>query len=327
MKRNQLLQGVGAFLGMLLLILDAKTALLGAQTGIDLCLRTVIPSLFPFFVCSILLTSSLSGISFSALRPFGKICGIPPGAETILLSGLFGGYPVGAQCVTAAYHNKLLSRGEAERMLAFCNNVGPAFLFGMVSSLFASPWISWLLWGIHILGALLTAVVLPPNGEERISADSTVQQASIAQILRQAITAMGNVCGWVVIFRVVLAFLHRWLLWIFPVEIQTILAGILELTNGCVELGNVTDMHLRFLVVSGLLAFGGLCVTMQTISVTTGLSLRLYFLGKGIQTVFCTAVAFALAYRNCYPLGILLGMIIVKRKLQKKSSNRCSLGV
>ena len=40
-------------LGMLALILDGRTAIEGARQGIGLCLRTVIPSLFPFFVLSI----------------------------------------------------------------------------------------------------------------------------------------------------------------------------------------------------------------------------------------------------------------------------------
>ena len=47
---------------MLALILDSKTALLGAQSGLDLCVRTVIPSLFPFFVISILLTAPFGGM-------------------------------------------------------------------------------------------------------------------------------------------------------------------------------------------------------------------------------------------------------------------------
>ena len=48
---------------MLALILDGRTAIDGARQGIELCLRTVIPSLFPFFVLSILLTSSLLGMA------------------------------------------------------------------------------------------------------------------------------------------------------------------------------------------------------------------------------------------------------------------------
>ena len=68
---------------MLALILDGRTAIDGARQGIELCLRTVIPSLFPFFVLSILLTSSLLGSSLIVLRPLGRLFGMPEGAEPL----------------------------------------------------------------------------------------------------------------------------------------------------------------------------------------------------------------------------------------------------
>ena len=56
MKRRTAAALVFSSAGMLVLILDGKAALLGAQAGVELCLNTVIPSLFPFFVLSVLLT-------------------------------------------------------------------------------------------------------------------------------------------------------------------------------------------------------------------------------------------------------------------------------
>ena len=43
--------------GMMMLILDSQTAMHGAAEGIVLCINSVVPSLFPFFVLSILLTN------------------------------------------------------------------------------------------------------------------------------------------------------------------------------------------------------------------------------------------------------------------------------
>ena len=71
MKQNNQIYGIGAAVGMLLLILDSKTAVTGAWDGIELCLRTVIPSLFPFFIISAALTSSLAGMKLPLLRPLG----------------------------------------------------------------------------------------------------------------------------------------------------------------------------------------------------------------------------------------------------------------
>lgn len=327
MKRKQLLPGIGASVGMLILILDGKTALEGAQSGIELCLRTVIPSLFPFFVLSILLTSSCAGASLPLLRPLGRLCGVPKGAESIFISGFLGGYPVGAQSISAAYHSGQLSKQDAERMLGFCNNAGPAFLFGMAASMFPRKGIAWVLWGIHILSALLAALTLPAGGSGSTKLRRQ-PKTSLSDALRSAVHVMATVCGWVVLFRVVIAFLKRWILWIFPAEVQVALTGLLELSNGCYELLSVNDVSLRFCICSGILAFGGLCVTMQTVSVTSGLSLRYYFGGKLMQTLFSLALCGGIVF-GAWPFctAAVLGSVIILRKTQKRCSIRQTVGV
>lgn len=160
-RRADTLTGIAAATGIALLILDSKTALAGAQSGVELCIRTVIPSLFPFFLFSILLTTSLIGRRIPILRPVCRLCRIPGGAESILIAGFLGGYPVGAQCVSQAYRAGQLSHRDARRMLGFCNNCGPAFLFGMAAALFREWWAPWSLWGIHIFSALCVGVLIP----------------------------------------------------------------------------------------------------------------------------------------------------------------------
>lgn len=327
MNQKRLWTGIGASVGMLILILDGKTAMEGAQTGVDLCLKTVVPSLFPFFLLSILLTSSFSGTSLPLLRPLGRLCGIPKGAESILLSGFLGGYPVGAQSIAAAYKHGQLSKLDAERMLAFCNNAGPAFLFGMVASMFPRKWMAWALWGIHIVSAVLVSMILPANFSDPAKMSNTTE-ITLSKALHSSIAVMAAVCGWVVLFRVLISFLKRWLLWLLPIELQVAVTGLLELSNGCCELLCISDVSLRFLAASGILAFGGACVTMQTISVTSGLSLRNYLLGKVLQTVFSIVLSCILLYGTAIPAGLVFLMILlVKQKKQKKSSIPSAVGV
>ena len=138
---------------------------------------------------------------------------------------------------------------------------------------------------------------------------------SPASALNTAITVMATVCGWVVLFRVLLAFLKRWIFWILPAAVQVAVTGILELSNGCCELLSVPDVSARFCICSGLLAFGGLCVTMQTVSVTAGLSMKPYFLGKLLQTLFSLALAGLMAYGIWLPFGVLsIGALAIKLK-------------
>ena len=149
---------------------------------------------------------------------------------------------------------------------------------------------------------------------------------SPSSALSTAIQVMATVCGWMVLFRVLLAFLKRWIFWILPTAVQVAITGILELSNGCCELLAVPDVSARFCICSGLLAFGGLCVTMQTVSVTAGLSMKPYFLGKLLQTLFSLALAGLMAYGVWLPFGVLsIGALVIK--LQKKSSFSKVIGV
>lgn len=295
MKRKQIVTGITAAAAMAVLILDSRTALAGGQEGIGLCIRSLIPSLFPFFVLSGLITHAFTGTSLPILRPVGRIFRIPAGCESLLIPAFLGGYPAGAQCVGQAYHQGNISRSCAQRLLLFCNNAGPAFLFGVLGPVFPSVGTLWALWGIQIGASLLCAWLIP--GSEESGRMIPGGDFSLTDSLSASVRIMGNVCGWVILFRVLIAFLERWLLWLLPEEAQVAVSGILELSNGCCGLIGIPDLRMRFLICSGMLSFGGLCVAMQTASVSGGLSLLPYLGSKVVQSVFCLCVSAAFLYR------------------------------
>lgn len=286
--------------GLIILILDAKTALTGAMEGISLCLNTVIPSLFPFFLFSILLNSTLTGTHLGFLRPIGKLLGIPKGAESLLLLGLLGGYPVGAQCVSEAHRNGSIDRHEAKRMLGFCSNAGPAFIFGMGSCLFASKYILWALWGIHIVSALLVGLLLPGKRRSNCKLPQS-EHLTIILALNKAIRTIVSVCSWVIIFRVLLTFLQKWCFWMIDDKEQAFFTGLLELSNGCYRLFNTVSQGTRFVLCAFFLGFGGLCVLMQTASVTAELGTGMYFPGKVLQGSFSLFLSGMLQYILFHP--------------------------
>ena len=283
---------------MLILILDSKTALRGAADGIELCLKTVVPSLFPFFVLSAALMQSCQGS--------GAVMGI-------LIPAFLGGYPVGAQTVYQAYRSGAVSKRDAEKLLAFCNNAGPAFLFGMVGQLFPGQSWVWALWGTHVLGAVIAAgfVVGFPIS---IPVSGGCIPKNPAEIMRKSVGIMAVVCGWIVLFRVVIAFLDRWIFWLFPAEVRVALIGLLELSNGCWELRTIPSIPARFLLCGGMIAVGGLCVSMQTASVTPGLSLRFYALGKLVQLGTSLIVGGSILLHSPIPLLLILPYFLIFKK-------------
>ena len=318
MKRQQW-KGIFAFLAMMILILDSKTALNSAAGAINLCLKTVIPSLFPFFVLSTLLTNSLCGYDLPILKPIAKVMHMPSGIGALPACSFLGGYPVGAQSIGRLYQSNILSKENAEILLAYCNNAGPAFIFGMVSCLFREKWVPWILWLIYLLSAFFVSRWFSPENSQR--GIMRTSEITVSDAVSSSIKNMGQVCGWVILFRILITFLSRWILWILPTPLQIIAAGVLELTNGCVELMAIEHTGIRFVISSAMLSFGGLCVAMQTATVTPGLQLKYYFLGKTMQTVIsiCLSCAFVLQQWIILALLILL-FYTAPNILQKKSS-------
>ena len=327
-------------IGLLVLILDTKTALSGASEGLSLCIQTVIPSLLPFFVLSILLTSMLIGSRVSFLGPLGRICGLPQGAESLILIGMLGGYPSGAQTVAQAYRDGAITRQDAQRMLPFCNLAGPAFLFGITGTHFSSTYAPWLLWGIHLISALFVAGVM----SVKTDACAILRRAkplTLIEALQKSLRIMASVCGWIILFRIIISFLERWFLWLLPPAAQVAITGLLELSNGCCTLSQISCEGLRYIIASGLLAFGGICITMQTASVTQGLSLKPYIFGKLLQLVLSVLLAsllqnFLLPKSEQVPTTFLFwvitaasGICIVKflHKMQKRYSISQPIGV
>ena len=209
-------------------------------------------------------------------------------------------------------------------MLGFCNNAGPAFLFGILAPFFSSAKLLWILWGIHILSAILAGVLLPGKSTGclcRIQGDKP--QPSLTASLKRAVVVMAYICGWVILFRILFAFLNRWILWIFPVEGQVSLYGFLELAGGCCSLDLLADESVRFIICSAMLAWGGLCVAMQTASVTGSLGLGQYLPGKGIQTLCSIWLSVCVVcWGKSYYIPILLlpPALVMGKRLIKRSA-------
>lgn len=298
---KQYLAPIGWALGMLVLILDGRTAMAGAAEGVELCIRTLIPNLFPFFVLSAMLTSSLSG-------------------SGLLLTGILGGYPVGAGNVARAYRAGQLTAREAERMAVLFNCAGPSFIFGVVCPILGDLRAGAALWGVYLLSVCALWLVLPKTRSvSRFSRPLGLQQA-----VTDSLKAMAGVCGWVILFRVLMAMADRWVLWLLPDWGQVAVYGVLELSGGCLALGRA-EPGLRFILAAGFISFGGLCVMLQTASVARGISLGLYFPGKIFQAAVSMALASLMVPGTISPafFGGLLAAAAVSGVVLRKSEKRC----
>lgn len=275
----------GLLAAMAAMILDGKCASQSALSALELCLKALIPNLFPLFVLSSLLIPKLTGIRLPFLA---KLLGIPEGSEGIFLLGCAGGFPVGAACIVQA---KGLSKTDAERMLGLCSFCGPSFLFGVLGAVL-SLHDALLIFAIQLETALLTAY-LWPNRSSGTCKPST-EAVDLPTAVRRSISSMATVCAWVILAGVAAGFLRRWLFPLLPDSLCVLLTGLLELTNGIFSLDAIPGHDLRFLLSTIFVCFGGVSVLLQIAGLASphGLSMKPCIIQKITQSLLGGLLAY-----------------------------------
>lgn len=305
--KNILLGVLLAAFAAALLLFPAESAD-AAREGLSLCFKSVLPALFPFFVLSSLLIESGAAAYFAhALAPVMRpLFGLSGAGAAALVLGLVGGYPVGARTAAELYRGGTLDKSEAERLLGFCSNGGPGFILGVCgSAALQSQRAGTYLYLVHVLAAALTGMalrILPPRAEGRRTGRPPAappanrkRAASFSSVVRDSFAAVWSVCGFVVLFAVVLRLVTCCLgMGAAETAWYGTLLGAIELTNGVLALSPGRGGFVRCAV---LLGWGGLSVHAQTLSVLedTGLSARRYFLGKTLQAALSAPLAWVVS--------------------------------
>ena len=258
-----------------LLLLRPQEAAQAVREGLALCAGTVIPSLFPFFVVVSLLlqlglAETLQGLCGPFMGPLFRmrgVCALP------LLAGLLGGYPAGARTAAELFQQGRLSRREAELLLGFCDNCGPAFLLGYVGAgVLGDARAGAYLYLIHVLSALLGG---------RTAARGVPFPQALTAAGSGAVTATLNICAFVVLFRVLAALL--------PPVLPGAALGVLEMVTGVSAL---SPGRAGFVWAGAIVGWGGLSVHCQALSAAAPLSFRWHWAGKALQAALSAAMAY-----------------------------------
>ena len=202
---------VSALCALFVLLCASRQVIASSRYGLRLCIDLILPSLFPFFVISILLSRlGFPGLLGKALAPAAaRIFRCSGEGVTALFVGLTGGYPMGAAYLAELIKDRRISVREGEYLLAFCNNSGPAFLVGAIGAgVFGSARLGIELYGVHIAAALLTGLILRGKAVSDIRSHEHPLEirrdlpSLFSEAVKQSVTAVLNVCGFVVCFSV-----------------------------------------------------------------------------------------------------------------------------
>lgn len=305
---RDLFLGLALLCATLSLMLYPQDSMSAAREGLMLCYNVIIPSLFPFFVLSALVVDlGLAGYIGRALEGFMRpLFNVPGACASAFVLGFVGGYPVGARTALSLYQKGMCTKTEAERLLSFCNNSGPAFILGVVGAgVFASSRVGVLLYLAHAAASICVGLFFrfyrrgKKGREARVSPKFEAGRFTTAftGAVKNSFLSTLNICAFVVFFTVVirllflsgalpalarllgvllspLGFTQEWA--------ERLLTGAIELSSGVWTLSGASGMAGRMSMAAFMLGWAGLSVHCQVLSFLggSGLSVRTYIAGK-----------------------------------------------
>lgn len=298
------------------LILFSSSNLEAAKTGLLLWSSSVLPSLFPFFIATELLyRTNFVNILGKFLTKFMRpIFNVPGESAICLILGTLSGYPMGAKLACNLKENKICTKIEAERLIAFTNNSGPLFIIATVGiSMFASKEIGFLLLSTHLLASLTVGFLFrnwkinqdtfSRNYLKNSKNTENITFSNLGEILGESIKSSINLIltigGFIVLFSVIISIFDSLnifenlanLFSVFGISkeiLMPVFSGILEVTNGLKLASScITNLPIGLITTSIILGFGGISVMLQVYSVIAryGISIKPYIYGKCLQAI------------------------------------------
>lgn len=287
------------------LIIYPQTAALGMKEGIKMSLTVIIPSLFPFLVLSSFVIQS--GLSLRAGKLLGKVTNklfnLPGAAGSAIVMSFMGGYPIGAQMTAELLKQNSITRGQAQRMILFCVNCGPAFVISAVgSAMLGSKRAGVILFTSLTLSAVLVGFMSRFLNEDALGVKSEIDcntavtkdeflspAAALSLSVSKSITSMLGICAWVVLFRCageMMTVLH------ISKPILISLQCITEVTTGC----SAASSHVPLSALAAVLGWGGLSVHCQILPFTEFIGIRpsVFFTARAVNGVLGALICNAL---------------------------------
>ena len=296
-----------------ILIFSAERVRTSCFDALLICGRLIIPALFPFLVLSAFITKlGIPGIFGRLIYPLaGRLYGISPYGASAMVMGFVGGYPTGAAYIASLEAEELISADEGERLIAFCNNSGPAFIIGVMGlGVFHSAKTGLILYASHICSALITGLLFREKAKKfpipQNHLDDAETSKTIVAAVKQAVSSIINICGFVICFSVLIAIMDSGnnltlicnklsqISSLEPQFFRVLLSGFLEIGSGSAEMSGLSPTPFNLALSAAMLGWGGLSVHFQTLAVLSGSKIKgsLHIAGR----LSSAAIAFIMMY-------------------------------
>lgn len=267
----------------------------GVAEGLDLCLRVLVPSLFPFMAAvGLTVKSGLCHKLGRALsKPTKLIFGLDGTFAPVIILSLIGGYPVGARAISQLYKQGAVSAKQAERAAMFAVCAGPGFLISFVGAgIYHNETVGLIILCSQILSVIILGILL--NIFSRNKDSEPIHNTSVSPIpfstaivesARDAAGSMAGICSLVLLFSAVTGICEEL---ISNQTVNDIITSALEVCSAVCTLPKNYPIEVSAFVIG----FGGICVHFQIFAALGELKINklLFFFYRIIQGLITAAL-------------------------------------
>lgn len=270
--------------------------------GISAWAYNVLPSVLPFMFFTKLLSNldSISKLTIPFSRLSYKMFKTPPISMYTFLMAILSGYPVGSKMIADLYLQRKISQEDAFKMSSFCSTSGPMFIIGAVGiGMFKNSKIGYILFISHIIGAILNGITFRKLKLKTIVQSTSVKKESpsfnLADIILNSTLSILSVGTIITIFFITIECFAP-IFNLFPKTISFFLEGIIEITRGCLDISNLTNLSVATTLSSFVISFGGISTILQSLTMLANVKMpiKLFIFQKFTHACFSTIITLLL---------------------------------
>ncbi len=259
-----------AVLMIILILLFPDISSKGISRGLIIAANVVIPSLFPFMVCVLMIIKSGFTINNELLEKIlYKIFGHNFDMFFVFILSMIGGYPVGAKLINELCSQKIINEKTANLVLAYCVNAGPAFVVLIVGGAFNSKKIGFLLLVSHLLSSLIIALFSAKSLKRYIIHSNKVSvfksfSDNFVESVADASSSILSICSFVILFSGINSYIDYFFSNMTSIKLISLFT---EVTSAVVNCKNIY-------IISFLLGFSGISIWCQVFTITKNMKIN-----------------------------------------------------
>lgn len=291
-----------------------------ALIGVNLVVKTIIPTIFPFSViCNLLISYDGVGLYSKILGPIlCKPLKLSKSSSFPIVASFLSGYPLGCKYCCDLYSLGYINRSEFERLLNVASNASPMFIIGSIGAtmlgdirlgfiLLIGNYLSSIIVGILTINNSKTSLALKelPKNNINVNFGSALKSA-----LDNGINTTLQVGAFVVLFSIIISIIknNTYISIVFynieeflnlpKYSIYGLFLGSVEFTNGCKLITTLPlTLPFKLAIISFICSFSGLSVIAQISSFVYkyDISIAKYSFIKFIQGVISFSITFIIS--------------------------------